>query len=86
MPDDDAKKAFADTTRQIAEHMVRWIRTEEVAIERLAAETGKLQHRTIGMQDDSGRILLRIHFTCEPRQFATKTYEGPWAPFLKSFG
>ena len=71
-----------EAEKEIAAHLALWIRSAETAIERLAAETGKAQIQSFGIRDDAGRTLLRIHFTCEPREFAKRTIEGAWAPGL----
>jgi hypothetical protein len=73
-----------ETAEEVAAHLAMWMRHAEMAIERLAADTGKAQARTFGVQDGTGRIRLRVHLTCEPREFAKRTLEGDWAPISGS--
>jgi len=61
-----------------------WIRENEPELEKLAAETGKYQKRTIAIANDAEQTrLLEIHITCEPRQFAKHSVEGEWAKMIE---
>ena len=73
-----------NSANEAIEYMLSWLRKAGIEIVTLASETGKAQERTIGMHDDTGRTLLQVHFTCEPRQFAKKTFSGLWAPVFES--
>jgi hypothetical protein len=83
MPDDEVQKLQADNEREIIDYIVQWIRGTESEIERLAAETGKSQVKTVGMNADGGADLLRVNLTCEPRQFAKREITGPFAAAIK---
>jgi len=69
--------------QQMIDYIVLSIKTAEANIEQLAGETGKRQEKTMGMRDDSGREMLKVQLTCEPRQFAKKEITGIWAPIFK---
>jgi hypothetical protein len=84
MAEDDVPRINLE--QQMVADTARWIREAESDIERLAAESGKAQKRTIGIQDNSERILLQVHLTCEPRQFAKKELASLWASIFKSLG
>lgn len=82
---DDPEK-YVDSAGEIIAYAVRWIRSAEAEIERLAAATGKRQEKTIGMYADQGaeeHYLLRVELTCEPRQFAKVEITGPFADAIK---
>jgi hypothetical protein len=60
--------------------LAAWIRDAESGS--MAAETGKPQVRTLRLgEQDTDRLLLRFHLTCESRQFATREIEGELAEF-----
>jgi hypothetical protein len=64
--------------------LVGWIRETEAALERLAAESGKRQEKIIGVDDpNDGNNLLRVHLTCDPRQFAEMEITGLFAIAIK---
>ena len=72
-------KRYIESSQELAAALARWITDAEVAIERLAAETGERQEQSWGMEDDADQVFLRVHLACEPRQFATRTIEGELA-------
>jgi hypothetical protein len=82
---DDIPEIVVDNVGQAFAHLWKWIRVKESEVERLAGESGQRQERTIGvvMQPGKGHV-LRIHITCEPRQFAKSTTTGKWSKLLKS--
>jgi hypothetical protein len=80
MPDDDVPVKRVDSAEAFIAYTLSWIEENEADLERLAAETGKTQERTIGIRDDThGRTLLQVRLTCEPREFAKRTVEGELA-------
>jgi hypothetical protein len=71
---------YVENDQDFADTIARVIINAQVEIERLASATGKHQERRLGMEDEqTGRTYLRIHFVCEPGQFATRTIEGELA-------
>ena len=78
MVDDDGADAA-----EVAVQVSNWIREAETAIERLAAESGKPQTQDFGFRDETGRVLLEVHLSCEPRQFAKRRLGGEWARKMK---
>ena len=76
---DGLQERYIDNSQELADAIARRIIDVQLAIERLAAETGRRQEQTLAMEDDSRHSLLRVHFVCEPRQFATRTIEGELA-------
>jgi hypothetical protein len=76
----DPQDHCVDDLQELADTIAGWIIDAQLSIERLAAETGKRQEQTLAMEDDAtDHAFLRIHFVCEPRQFATRTIEGEFA-------
>jgi hypothetical protein len=82
MAEDDVPKKVFDSDVAMIAHIVQRIRENEGEVERLAAESGKLQDKTIGVHMDSGSDLLRVRITCEPRQFAKLEITGMFAPVI----
>jgi hypothetical protein len=80
---DDVLQVVIDNLGDMIAHTWKWIRDNEGEVERLAAETGQRQQRTIGIAMDSADLLLEVQITCEPRQFATCTTRGDWSKLFK---
>jgi hypothetical protein len=73
-----------DDPGELAVRMAGWILNAQTEIERLAAETGKRQERSFGLEaEETGQVLLRVHMTCEPGQFAERTLEGELTAFAE---
>jgi hypothetical protein len=82
--DDDVPQVRVDNDQAMVAHVMWWIRENETAVERLAAETGKRQKKTIGMHlDNVDKELLRVKITCEPREFAKLEMTCVFAALLK---
>lgn len=77
---DDVPDIGIETPEDMVKYTERWIRQNEAELERLAAETGKSQKRTIGIAvDPKQATLLQVEITCEPRRFAQRLATGAWA-------
>ena len=73
-----------DKPEDVVKFIWQWLRENETELERLAAETGKAQERTIGIEVDPQKtVLLEVDITCEPRQFAKRVVRGKWAKLFK---
>jgi len=84
MSDDAGLAILIDKPDDIIRFITHWIRENEPELEKLAAETGKYQKRTIAIANDAEQTrLLEIHITCEPRQFAKHSVEGEWAKMIE---
>jgi hypothetical protein len=82
MTHDDVPASSFDTAEELAGMVAHWIRDAECGLERLAAETGKPQRRTFGMEEqDTENVLLLVHLACEPGRFATRSMDGELAEF-----
>lgn len=79
----DPQERYIGNLQGLGDDVARWILDAQLAVEQLASQTGKRQERTVSLQLDADHCLLRVHFVCEPRQFATRTLEGELADVAK---